>query len=222
METIESHGLRDQEALWSDFLAMVDGVVLAVEQGVQALCEGRLELVGPVGDAEERSDREEHRIEAECLRILALYEPVASDLRRLATILKVSRDGERMADRADRIARRARKLATRFGGAIETPEGLHPMALDVLAMVHEARALLEAHDADRARALIAADQAVDRQYRQVRRAIQGRIVDQADSLEAWLQYLGAARNLERIADHAAEIARMIVYLDEGHFPGVRG
>lgn len=221
MERIGSHGLRDQELLWSAFLTMAEEVVLAVEQGVDALCEGRIELVGEVGDAEERSDREEHRIEAECLRILALYEPVASDLRRLATILKVSRDCERIADRAARIARRARKLAKKWGN-LETPEGLAPMALDVLRMVREAHALLEAHDADRARALIAADHEIDRQYRQVRRGLKARIAEEADRLDVWLQYLGAARNLERIADHAAEIARMIVFLEEGNFPGARG
>ncbi len=221
METIESHGLRDQEALWSAFLAMADAVVLAVRQGVEALCEGRIELVSAVGDAEERSDRDEHQIEGECLRILALYEPVASDLRRLATILKVSRDCERIADRADRIARRARKIARNWG-PIELPVGLAPMAREALAMVEEARVLLDAHNPRRARALIAADQAIDLRYREVRRALKARIVEEADHMEVWLQYLGAARNLERIADHAAEIARMIVFLDEGVFPGVRG
>ena len=62
-------------------------------------------------EVERNSDREEVRIEQSCLRVLALFEPVASDLRRMATILKVSRDWERIADLSARIARRTRKLA---------------------------------------------------------------------------------------------------------------
>src|SRR5262249_19192258 len=109
--TIVRHAVEDQEVLWRDFLAMARAVVASLAKGVDALCEGRLEVVREVKDAEEESDREEVRIEQECLRVLALYEPVASDLRRLATMMKVSRDCERIADVAARIARRARKLA---------------------------------------------------------------------------------------------------------------
>ena len=101
---------------------MARAVVDSLAKGVEALCDGRLEVVAEVKDAEEESDREEVRIEQECLRVLALYEPVASDLRRLATIMKVSRDCERIADLAARIARRSRKLARKSRGiASPTP-----------------------------------------------------------------------------------------------------
>src|SRR5262245_9339997 len=110
------HALRDQELLWTDFLAMARTVVDSLAKSIAVLCEGRLEVVSDVKSVEQESDREEVRIEQECMRILALYEPVASDLRRLATILKVNRDWERIADLAARIARRARKLARKADG----------------------------------------------------------------------------------------------------------
>lgn len=100
------HALRDQDVLWTEFLGLALTVVNSLAKSIDALCDGRLELIPEVKTVEEESDQEEVRIEQECLRILALYEPVASDLRRLATILKVNHDWERIADLAVRIAQR--------------------------------------------------------------------------------------------------------------------
>ena len=104
------HALREQDVLWADFLALAASVVNSLEKSVQAICDGRFDLISEVENEEEDSDRREVLIEQQCLRILALYEPVAWDLRRMATVLKVNRDWERIADLALRVARRARKL----------------------------------------------------------------------------------------------------------------
>src|SRR3954469_5584393 len=105
------HSLREQDALWNEFLALAALVVDSVDKSVKALSEGRYDLIGEVEDEEQVTDRREVEIERECMRMLALFEPVASDLRRMATILKVNRDWERIADLALRIARRARKAS---------------------------------------------------------------------------------------------------------------
>ncbi len=208
------HVVEDQEVLWREFLAMARAVVDSLAKGVDAICEGRLEVVREVKDAEEESDREEVRIEQECLRILALYEPVASDLRRLATIMKVSRDWERIADLAARIAGRARKLARRSAG-VPVPLALTSLARDVLALVRDGYDALAQRDGRRARAIIEGDRSIDRHYRRVRKALKEDIRRGSPHLDACLQWLGSARNLERIADHTAEIAQMTVYLAEG-------
>ena len=205
--------MREQEVLWDEFLAMARSVVDSLALGVEALCDGRLEVIAEVKDAEEHSDREEVRIEQECLRILALYEPVASDLRRLATMLKVSRDWERIADLAARIARRARKLARKSQG-VAVPEALEALARDVLDRVRASYDALAARDR-RARALIEGDRSIDGQYRRLRKDLKEALRQDAARLNAWLQLLGTARNLERIADHATDIAQTIVYLEEG-------
>jgi phosphate transport system protein len=208
------HAVREQEVLWDEFLAMARAVVDSLAKGVAAICDGRLEVIREVKDAEIRSDREEVRIEQECLRILALYEPVASDLRRLATMLKVSRDWERIADLAARIARRAHKLARKSPG-VAVPDALKSLARDVLARVRASYEALAGRDTARARAIIEADRTIDRQYRQLRKDLKRRLGEDAGRLDAWLQLLGTARNLERIADHATDIAQTIVYLEEG-------
>ena len=208
------HALRDQDILWAEFLAMARTVVDSLAKSIDALCEGRLELIPEVKSVEEESDREEVRIEQECLRILALYEPVASDLRRLATILKVNRDWERIADLAARIARRARKLAKKSEG-VPIPEPLKTIARDVLAQVRASYDALAGRDADQARAVIAEDRSINRQYRRFRKGLKEDLRLHAGQLNAWLQLMSTARNLERIADHATDIAQTIVYLQEG-------
>src|SRR5271163_1292889 len=73
------HALRDQDALWDEFLAMGLSVVDSLSKSVMVVCEGRFEVVAEVKSLEKDSDRAEVRIEQECLRVLALFEPVASD-----------------------------------------------------------------------------------------------------------------------------------------------
>jgi phosphate transport system protein len=209
------HALRDQDALWAEFLAMGLTAVDSLSKSIAVLCEGRLEVVREVKSLERASDRAEVRIEQECLRVLALFEPVASDLRRMATILKVNRDWERIADLAARIARRARKLAKSPEG-VPVPERLKSLARDVLAQVCAGYECLVSRDAQRARAVIEGDRLIDRQYRQLRGELKDSLRHNAGQLDAWLQLMSTARNLERIADHATGIAQAVVYLQEGN------
>ena len=209
------HALRDQEALWSEFLAMGLTAVDSVSKSIAVVCEGRLDVVPEIKKLEKASDRAEVRIEQECLRILALFEPVASDLRRMATILKVNRDWERIADLAARVARRSRKMA-RKPNAVPIPEPLKALARDVLAQVCAAYEALVSRNAERARSVILEDRAIDRQYRQLRDDLKDSLRQAAGQLDSWLQLMNTARNLERIADHATGIAQAVVYLQEGN------
>lgn len=208
------HPLRDQDKLWSGFLGLASLVVDSLEKSVQAACEGRFDLISDVENEEVDSDRREVEIEQECLRILALYEPVASDLRRMATVLKVNRDWERIADLALRVARRARKLARNHSG-VSMPEALKTLARDVLAQVRSSYLALAARDAAAARSVIASDKAIDLQYHAIRKEFKASLRAHPEQLDAWLLLMNTARNLERIADHASGIAQTVVYLQEG-------
>ncbi len=208
------HALREQDALWADFLALAASVVNSLEKSVQAICEGRFDLISEVEDEEDDSDRREVLIEQECLRILALYEPVASDLRRMATVLKVNRDWERIADLALRVARRARKQARKPGG-MAMPEALKELARDVLLQVRASYQALASRNVAAARAVIVGDAAIDAQYRVLRKQFKTGLGQQPGQLDSWLELMNTARNLERIADHAVGIAQTVVYLEEG-------
>jgi phosphate transport system protein len=206
--------LRDQDVLWEDLLALAAAVVDALKKSVQAICEGRFDLLNEVKDQEQYSDRHEVLIEQECMRILALYEPVASDLRRMATVLKVNRDWERIADLALRVARRARKLS-RQPGFIAMPEGLKQLARDVQTQVIASYQALADRDVVKAQAVIAGDTAINVLYRELRKQFKAGLRQQTAELNTWLLLMNSARNLERIADHAVGIARTVVYLEEG-------
>ncbi len=98
---------------------------------------------------------------------------------------------------------------------VTIPEPLKAMARDVLAQVRASYDALAGRDAERARAVIAGDPAINRQYRRFRKELKEDLRQQTGQLDAWLQLISTARNLERIADHATDIAQTIVYLQEG-------
>ena len=208
------HALREQEVLWTEFLALARTVVNSLAKSIDALCERRLELVPEVKSVEEESDREEVRIEQECLRYLALYEPVASDLRRLATILKVNHDWERIADLAARIARRARKLAKKWEG-VPIPEPLNTLARDVLGQVPRE---LRRPEQPRLPASPGRHRRRPRNQPAISPAPQGAqgrpplACRPAQRLAPVHEHRTEPR---RIADHATDIAQTIVYLQEG-------
>jgi phosphate transport system protein len=208
------HALREQDALWARFLVLAASVVDILEMSVCAICEGKLELIVQAAAEDQDFDRREVEIEYDCLRVLALYEPVASDLRRMATVLKCNRDWERIADLALRVVRKARKLA-RDPVGLAIPEEVKRLARDVLSQVRLSYQALESRKAELARAVIAGDAAIDDQYRVLRRQYKTSLAHHPGQLEAWLLLLNLARRLERIGDHAATIAQTVVYLCEG-------
>src|SRR5436309_3214522 len=108
---MSKHLQRDLENLQADLLALAASVEEAVHEAITALQNRNPELAQQVIDGDSKIDQEENHIEEECLKILALHQPVAVDLRRIAAALKINTDLERMADVAEDIAERALHLA---------------------------------------------------------------------------------------------------------------
>ena len=191
------------------------GVVEAtLSMSVTALCHGRPDLAAEVKVREREVDRQEVKVERECLRVLALYEPVASDFRRVLTVLRVNRDLERISDLAARIAKRASKLSV-IPNPLAIPEPLESLASEALEAVRTALDALAKSDATAARAVIAGDRQIDRLRRIARDGLTASIRTDPDRLDDWLRLLDVARHLERVGDHAAGIAEAVVYLNEG-------
>jgi phosphate transport system protein len=116
--------LRDQEALWAEVLKLASAVETALITSIQALTDSRADLAAEVKDQEWLIDRREVQIEQECLRILVLYDLVASDLR-MVTALKINDDLERMADLALSIAKKA-KIWPVLPRSCRSPNPLRP------------------------------------------------------------------------------------------------
>ena len=148
------------------------------------------------------------------MRVLALYQPVASDLRRVAAVLKINGDLERLADLARHIAKRVKKLAT-DPQAFPIPQPLENLGLEALNQVHDSLDALVQANVGQAQAVMAAERRVDRHYRSVLKLLKQEIVSHPERINTWLHLVNTARNIERIADHASKIAEAVIYLKEG-------
>jgi phosphate transport system protein len=212
--TLGKHFLRDLESLWTQVLKLAAVVEEALNTSVRALCDGRADLAAGVKLGEQIIDRWEVQLERDCLRVLALHQPVASDLRRIAVVLRINGDLERMADLARHIARRAKKIAS-SPTPMAIPEDLEAMAVESLAQVRDSLDALIKGDVTLARAVIHGDRRIDRHHRLVRKNLKAAIRRDPDRLNTWLRLINTARNLERVADHATNIAEAVLYLKEG-------
>ncbi|MCH2211351.1 MAG: phosphate signaling complex protein PhoU [Fuerstiella sp.] len=207
------HLQRDLESLERQVLAQSSLVEEMINKASRAIRGIRPELVSQIMDREQLVDENEVRIEEDCLKILALHQPVAKDLRRTATILKINNDLERMADLAVNIAERAQLLSQHSGFGV--PEALDRMAQLTVTMVKRALDALVRLDVDIAREVCLSDDEVDSLNREVIFEMQDVMRTQPDFIEAALSLFSASRHIERIADHATNIAEDVIYLVDG-------
>jgi phosphate transport system protein len=212
--TLGRHFLRDMEGLWAEVLKMAGVVETALNTAVRALCDNRADLASEVRTGETTINSWEVRIEQLCLKILALHQPVASDLRRVAVALKINNDLERMGDLATHIANRVRKFSKENDPTLISAQ-MESLALEVMAQVRDTLDALTKSDADLARTVISSDRRIDRHRAFVLRELKDSIRRDPDRVETWLRLINTARNLERVADHATNIAEAVIYLKEG-------
>ncbi len=207
------HFQREIEGLKRQLLslcALVEGQVDAAVQAV-ARCDAETASAVEMGDAE--VDRREVELEEECLKILALHQPVAIDLRLVVTVLKINNDLERIGDLAVNVAHKAAALAS--GPPIEMPLDLPSMWEKSRAMLRDSLDAFVNRDAALAENVCTRDDEVDRMKRGIRRQVERMMQSQPDRLPRLLSILAVARNLERIADHATNIAEDVIYLIDG-------
>jgi phosphate transport system protein len=195
---------------------MAEFAETALRNAVEALCRDRIDLVESVKAEEQEIDRWEVRIEAECLRVLARYGLVATDLRRVVAAMRVNRDLEGLADLAENLAKRARKLSRDLSAAPFLPR-LGLLAKEVIAVVDDSLQALRTLDADLARRVILSDNAVDQHREAILTDLKAAVRAEPDAVNTWLRLISSARNLERAADHATNIAESVVYMKEGRF-----
>src|SRR5262249_24959184 len=212
--TVGRSFIRDMEGLWSELLKLAAVVEDSLSQSIHALCDGRVELADAVKRQKRLVGRWEVQIERECVRVLAGHQPVASDLRRVAAVLKINADLDRLGDLARHIAKRVKKLAG-DPQAVPIPQALEDLALEAVNQVHDSLDSLTRADVALARAVIVADQRIDRDYRALRKQIKPEMARNPERINPWLRLVNTARNLERIADHAANIAESVIYLKQG-------
>jgi phosphate transport system protein len=207
------HLERDLEDLHRDILALASAVEEAVNGAIRALQERDVHLAQQVVVGDDAIDLQDNRIEEECLKILALHQPVAIDLRRIAAILKINTELERMGDLATDIAERAQRLAEL--PPIPVPAALQRMTDMTTAMVRKSLEAFVGPDPHLAREVCRLDDDVDQANDEIIQELIETMQQAAQTTEAALSLFSATRHLARIADHATNIAEDVIYLVEG-------
>lgn len=180
----------------------------AIANSARALVRGDAELAGRVPPIADEIDRRERGIETLCMRMLLQQQPVAGDLRRISAALRMINDMERIGDQAKDIA----EIIGFLGGRIsENSETLRGMALCTIRMVTESVDAYVRRDIALARKVISDDDEVDERFLRVKRELISDIAKKPDDGEFALDILMIAKYLERIGDHAVNIAQWVIF-----------
>ena len=185
----------------------------SISRSNTALFKQDVELAQKVIADDTEIDRLEVELEEECLKVLALYQPVAADLRFVVAVLKINNDLERIGDLASNIAKTVSQLT--ITGPLELPEEISSMAKQVEEMVKNSLDAVVKADPDLARQVRKEDDIVDAGRHTVRKLVMQQIRKDPEKVEGLLQINSISKHLERIADMATNIAEDVIYMVEG-------
>ena len=207
------HLRREIENLKKKILVLGARTEEAVRRATFSIQERNRELAIQVIENDYEIDQYEVEIEEDCLKILALHQPVAIDLRFIVAVLKINNDLERIGDLAVNIAERAEFLAAR------EPVGV---SLDFVTMADKAQTMLKMSldalvnlSVETAQQVRSSDDEIDAMNRQMYLKVQEALLNKPDRIESLIHLLSVSRHLERIADHATNIAEDVIYMIEG-------
>jgi|TARA_B110000914_G_scaffold220656_1_gene231093 phosphate transport system protein len=207
------HLQRDLELLKKEILAIGSIVEKALRDSIHALVNRHSKLAEMVIEGDGAIDQKENQIEEECLKLLALHQPVAIDLRFIVSVLKVNNDLERIGDLAVNIAERAIYLSDHEPLAIALQ--FNRMVDGVQAMVRKSLDALVKADVNLAKSVLTMDDEIDSLNREMYVVLQDEMRRTPGSIERAVQTLSVSRYLERIADLSTNIAEDVVFMVEG-------
>ena len=185
----------------------------AARTALRAFLENNGQLAAEVIAADSEIDLREMEIEEECLKLIALHQPVAADLRHIIGVVKINQSLERAADLAVNLCRKTRTLAK--NPSIASPHEITDMGERAVHMLHDAINAFVRSDAALARDVILRDNEVDRLKKSLRKACEQAIMADPSETRVRLAQIAAGRNLERLGDMAAEIAENVIQSLEG-------
>ncbi|HUI08317.1 MAG TPA: phosphate signaling complex protein PhoU [Verrucomicrobiae bacterium] len=210
---MERHFDQELAGLKEALLRMAGLAERSVAQSLKALVQRDHELSKAVDEDDEQIDKLEIEIDDRCIKLLALRQPIATDLRFITMAMKISSELERIGDQAVNIAHRAEELNREplLKPLVDIPR----MAEHAQGMIHDSLDAFVYAKPDLARQVIARDEKVDLLNRQLHRELTSFMIEDPHTITRCLNLMSIAHNLERIGDHATNIAEDIVYLYEG-------
>lgn len=214
------HFQRAIDELKKNILSLGAAVEASVRDAVDAIVTRDCDLAQQCIIRDERIDDMEVKIEEECLKVLALHQPVAVDLRFLIAVLKINNDLERIADMAVNIAERTMFVAAQ--PHVSVPIDYQGMGVAAKRMLNDCLDALVNMDADLAEQVCASDDQIDQLNRQAFMHVEKHLQANPDDFQTLLHMLSASRHLERIGDLATNIAEDVIYMIRGDIVRHRG
>jgi phosphate transport system protein len=210
---MQRHFDQELDTLKEMLLKMASHAEESVTNAIKALIERNDDLARQVKVNDSILDKFEKDIDEMAISLLALKAPLASDLRLITVAMKISHDLERVGDEATTISRRALELTQepQLKPYVDIPR----MAEMGLQMLHEAIDAFVNRDPVKARAIIPRDKEVDALNKQLHRELVSFIIENPATTTRALNLMVISKSLERIADHATNVAEEVVYLYEG-------
>ena len=210
---MSKHLEKDVNQVRNRILDLGEMVADSIETASAMIQNYDLVLVNQVYEVEHLIDKVEVEIEEECLKVLALHQPVSENLRFLIVVLKVNNDLERMGDQLKNIAERIEYISDK--DRVVADLNLHSMAELCSKMVKESIVALTQQDAKRARTVLKLDDELDIMHAATYKTLTKVMLDKSESIRAALSLLTVSSNLERIGDLATNIAEEIISMEEG-------
>lgn len=207
------HMLRELERLKKLFVGLSAFVEENLRDSVKSALNRDRDLALRVIEKDHEIDRSEVDVEEECLKLLALYQPVANDLRYVIAILKINHDLERVGDLAVNIADRAIILSDH--APLPHDFGLRDMAAKAQAMLARSLDSMLNYDVQLAKEIWLADDGIDETNLRIISELEAEIARKPEHLRALLALIGVSRTLERVADHATNISKDVIYMIAG-------
>ncbi|MCD4713793.1 MAG: phosphate signaling complex protein PhoU, partial [Clostridiales bacterium] len=190
----------------------------ALEETIEALVKQDVELAQKIIVGDDKFDQMEIDIESKCISAIATQQPVATDLREILSVLKIVTDLERIADHCQDISKITIDLANKVyvKPLIDIPK----MAKEVRKMIKMTIDCYIDQDVDKARVICKDDDIVDDYFRTIFKDLEVIMKDKPDEIKQCMDFLMIAKYLERMADHATNIAEWVIFSVEGrHFSG---
>lgn len=201
------------DSMYHKLVVMCRTVEIAIEKSITSLVKRDGELAAEVIAEDKGVDNLEHEIEQDCLKILLMEHPVASDFREVSSALKMITDLERIADQAADIS----EISFQFGDDpfIKEPVHIEEMARLAIAMVKDSVLSLVNRDLALARSLDKRDDAVDALFKRIKEELIALIRENGENADQAILFIVIAKYLERIADHAVNIGEWVEYAVTG-------
>lgn len=194
-------------------LVMASMAAVNLENAVKGLLERNEDLCNRAIVDDSSVNAYERKIDEKGLEILYRFNPVATDLRVVASAMKIATNLERIADEAENVARRGRKMIKR--NEIDEVRLIEPIAEQALGMLRDAAEAFSEGDVALALGLFDRDQKLDEEYKRTVKRLTNRMEEDVDNIRSYLNLIFVTRCLERVGDHAVNIGEDVVYIHRG-------